>query len=110
MLWPTSASSAIKTAFYDKSFTVSTDTVEMDAEGGIKPVAGVKRQCMGNVRFNDLGQLQTELGLTESIAIAVTCSPTTKVSLNDTLTYGGKQYKVFDVIPADSHLTVVGKL
>lgn len=110
MLWPENATKAIANAFYDKQFALSTDTIRKDEEGGAVRVCGPESLHNGNVRFNDLGVMQTELGLNESIDIAVTCDTSVKARLNDTLTYAERKYVVTNVIPSDSHLTITGKL
>lgn len=111
MLFPQSANKAIAKAFYDKRIEALTDTVERDEEGGIvRKRQTVKAEFFGNVRFNDLGEVMSELGLSESIDICVTCAVDVPISLNDMLRYDGKVYVATNVVPSDSRLTITGKL
>ena len=111
MLFPQSANKAIAKAFYDKRIEVLADTVERDEEGGIvRKGQTVKAEFFGNVRFNDLGEVMSELGLSESIDICVTCAVDVPIGLNDMFRYDGKIYVATNVVPSDSHLTIAGKL
>lgn len=110
MLWPDSAKDAIAKAFYDKVIVVLNSTTTKDSEGGIvRNSQSVKTSFKGNVRFNDLGELQAELGLVESIDISVTCNTNAEIELNDIFRYNSQLYVATHVIPSDSHLTVIGK-
>lgn len=111
MLFPESANKAIAKAFYDKRIEVLTDTVEQDKEGGIvRKGQAVKAEFFGNVKFNDLGEAVSELGLSESIDICVTCAVDSPISLNDMFRYDSRIYAATNVIPSDSHLMITGKL
>ena len=111
MLFPESAKKAIAQSFYDKTVEVLASQDTIDAEGGVvKGSLTVKSTLQGNVRFTNLGELQTELGLVESIDICVTCGADEDVVVNDLLRYNGKLYVATSVIPSDSHLTIVGNL
>lgn len=110
MLWPDSAKDAIANAFYDKVIVVLNSTTTKDAEGGVvRNSQSVKTSFKGNVRFNDLGELQAELGLVESIDISVTCNTNAEIELNDIFRYNNRLYVAINVIPSDSHLTIIGK-
>lgn len=111
MLFPESASKAIAKTFYDKRIEVLSDTVERDEEGGVvRKGQTIEAEFFGNVRFNDLGEVMTELGLSESIDICVTCAVSAPISLDDMFRYDGKIYIATNVVPSDSHLTLTGKL
>ena len=111
MLFPESAKKAIADAFYDKTIEVLTAEDTVDAEGGVvKGSLTTKSTLQGNVRFNNLGEVQTELGLIDSIDICVTCGADENISVNDVLRYNDKLYIATSVIPSDSHLTIVGNL
>lgn len=110
MLWPNAAKDAIANTFYDKVIVVLDSTTTKDSEGGIvRNSQSVKTSFKGNVRFNDLGELQAELGLVESIDISVTCNTNAEIELNDIFRYNSQLYVATNVIPSDSHLTVIGK-
>ena len=109
MFFPDAAKRAFDAAFRDKSISILEKVVETDAEGGVVKKAGTAKSTFkGNVRFTSLGELQTELGLTENIDIAITCDPSIKVEVDDLLEYNGVVYVVDNVPPSDSHLTIVG--
>ena len=110
MLYPNSAKQAIAKTFYDKSIEVMTATDTVDAEGGVTKSFTTKCTLKGNVRFTNLGEIQTELGLVDSIDICVTCGADENVSVNDVLVCSSKKYIATSVIPSDSHLTIVGNL
>lgn len=111
MLFPNSAKKALAGAFYDKTVEVLSAEDSVDAEGGVvKGSFTVKSTFQGNVRFANLGEIQTELGLVKSIDICVTCGADENVSVNDMLRCSNKLYVATSVIPSDSHLTIVGNL
>ncbi len=111
MLFPNSAKNAIAKSFYDKTIEVLTAEDTVDAEGGVvKGSLTTKCTFQGNVRFANLGEIQTELGLVKSIDICVTCGADENVSVNDLLRCSNKLYVATSVIPSDSHLTIVGNL
>lgn len=111
MLWPNEAKTAIADAFYDKTIEIISSETIRDEEGGIiRDAQTVSGSFKGNVRFNNLGEIQTELGLVESVDIAITCPTETMITVNNLFRYNGKAYQATGVIPSDSHLTIVGKL
>ena len=110
MLFPDSAKQAISKAFYDKEVAILEKTETIDDEGGVvKGGTAVKSTFTGNVRFAELGALQTELGLVSQIDIAITCPTDTAVAVDDLLQYQGVKYIAKSVIPSDSHLLIVGE-
>lgn len=110
MLFPDSAKTAIAESFYDKTVEILAKQETLDDEGGVvKSGLTVKSTFRGNVRFNALGVVQQELGLVEDIDIAISCSPSIDVKIDDLLQYNGKRYVVTDVLPFDSHLLITGK-
>ena len=111
MLWPNEAKKAIANAFYDKTIELLSIETRLDDEGGvIRNTQSVSGSFTGNVRFSNLGELQTELGLSESIDISITCDTSTAIHLNDLFRYNDKVYQATDIIPTDSHLTIIGKI
>ena len=110
MLFPEDAKDAISSVFYDKSISVLSDTTEIDDEGGIVRTSSQTTSTFkGNVRFNALGELQNEIGLTHNIDIAITCPTDTAVAVNDLLQYAGIKYVATDVVPYDSHKLITGE-
>lgn len=112
MLWPNEAKDAIANAFYDKMVVVLVKTVQKDEEGGIiRNAETVKTSFLGNVRFNDLGEIQADLGLVESIDVVITCNTNAEIAVDDVFRLDeNRRYVATNVIPSDSHLTVIGKL
>lgn len=125
MLWPNEAKDAIAKSFYDKMVVVLSTSVQKDEEGGIirnntastdesgsgHPSETVKSSFLGNVRFNNLGEIQADLGLVESIDVVITCNENAEIAVDDVFRLDAhRRYVATNVIPSDSHLTVVGKL
>ena len=111
MLFPDEAKQMVAKSFYDKTVEVLTSQDTIDAEGGVvKGSLTAKSTFQGNVQFNNLGEVQTTLGLVNSIDICVTCRADEDVVVNDLLRYDNKLYVATSVIPSDSHLTIVGNL
>ena len=111
MLLPTDFKDTVASTFYDKTITILNRTSSKDTEGGIvRGSTTTKGTFTGNVRFNALGELQSEIGLVESIDIAITCLPTVDVAVDDLLQYAGKRYVATDVLPYDSHKLIVGRV
>ena len=110
MLLPETAKAAIAKTFYDKVITVYARATTFDAEGGIVK-GGLTEQSTfnGNVQFTNLGELQTELGLAESIDIAVSCPNEVGITLESVIGYNGVKYEVTAVIPFDLYTKVIGK-
>ncbi|MBR2587008.1 hypothetical protein IKE71_01380 [Candidatus Saccharibacteria bacterium] len=109
MLFPANAKARIAKTFYDKTVKVYAKTETVDREGGIVNGTTVKGTFKGNVRFNSLGELQSELGLTRNIDIAISCPTDTKVEVDDLLEYKGIKYVVTDALPRDSHKFIMGE-
>lgn len=109
MLFDDKAKAKIAKAFYDKTIEVLDATENVDAEGGIvKNYKTVKSTFKGNIRFNALGELQTELGLTQNIDVAISCPTNTEVEVGDLVRYSSVTYLVTDSLPRDSHKYIMG--
>lgn len=110
MLFPEAAKAAISKTFYDKEVSILAKTETIDSEGGVvKAGETVKSTFKGNVRFVLLEEVQSELGLTEEIDIAITCDTYTDVKVDDFLSYKGVKYVALGVLPRDSHIMIAGK-
>ena len=112
MLFPKVAQNIIADIFYDKNIYILDKTESIDDEGGIVKQedvsSNVKRSFNGNVKFNELGAVQNEMGLVEKIDISNTCSTTVEVELADLIKVGEKIYQVSKVLPFDSHKVIAG--
>lgn len=108
MLLPPQFKQAISSTFYDKTITKLV-TTETNTDGWIETNTTEGTTFQGNVRFSNLGELQSELGLVETIDIAITCDPTEAVAVHDRLQYGGQEYEAISVLPFDSHMLITGK-
>ena len=110
MLLPDKFKQEISSRFYDKEISILTKQETIEPDGGVvRNDEAVKSTFLGNVRFNVNAELQSEIGLTVDADIIITCDNETEVALNDIVTYLGKKYKVNNVLPSDSHLTITGK-
>ncbi len=109
MLFSSQAKQAIADTFYDKTVSICREETSLDAEGGVRRgELSVESSFRGNVRFNNLGIIQRDLGLDKEINIAITCPTDTAVAVGDLLQYQDVIYIVTAVIPSDSHLTITG--
>lgn len=110
MLLPDNFRREISSRFYDKEITVLTAKETVEPDGGvIREDNVVKTTFLGNVRFNAQTQLQSEIGFTIDADITITCANEINVTLNDIIVYLDKRYKVNNLLPSDSHLTITGK-
>lgn len=110
MLFPDKAKKAISNAFYDKEVAILDKSETLDDEGGVvKSGETVKSTFKGNVRFTVLGEEQSEIGLVENIDIQITCATDVEVKVDDILLYQGVKYVAVDVLPFDSHKTIMGR-
>ena len=110
MLIPSSFKDTIADTFYDKTVTMLTKVVTTDSEGGVKKSGTTTVGTFkGNVRFEALGAIQNEIGLTEHIDVAITCDPETELDVDDLLEYAGVKYMAVGVVPYDSHKLIVGR-
>lgn len=110
MLFPDKAKKAISDAFYDKEVAILDKTEELDDEGGVvKSGETVKSTFKGNVRFIVSGEEQSEIGLVENIDIQITCATDVEVKVDDILLYQAVKYVAVDVLPFDSHKTIMGR-
>lgn len=105
---PSSFKTKIEETFYDKLFNIYNKEQTVDDEGWAKDKSTTKKSSVyGNVRFNNLAELQEEYGIEEEIDIAITTS--SSVELGDILEYEGNEYRVIGSIPYDSHNLIFAK-
>ena len=62
-----------------------------------------------NVRVSVNADHESVIGLSVDADIIITCDNETEIALGDRVTYLGKRYKVNNLLPSDSHLTITGK-
>lgn len=112
MFFPKVAQNIISEIFYDKNIYILEKTESVDDEGGVVKQedisSNIKRSFNGNVRFNELGAVQNEMGLVEKIDISITCSTSVEVKLDDLIKVGETIYLVTKVLPFDSHKFIAG--
>ena len=112
MLFPRVAQNIIADIFYDKNIYILDKTESIDDEGGIVKQedvrSNIKRSFNGNVKFNELGVVQNEMGLIEKIDISITCSTSVEIELDDLIKVGEVIYQVTKVLPFDSHKLIAG--
>jgi len=105
---PNSFKTKIEDVFYDKSISKTTKTESVDEEGWASDVTSSSSTTFnGNVRFDNLSEIQENYGIKENIDIVITTNEV--VSLGDILEYEGIEYRVISSIPYDSHNLILGK-
>lgn len=109
MIIPASFREAIKNTFYDKTVTRFTTTNTVDSDGWARKSATtiVAGTFLGNVHFDNFDKIQEEYGITDQINIVITTD--TEIATEEIIGYDGKQYKVFRVIPNDSHYLLIAQ-
>lgn len=112
MFFPKVAQNIIADIFYDKNIYILDKTESIDDEGGVikqeDTSSNIKRSFNGNIKFNELGTVQNEMGLVEKIDISITCNTSVEIELNDLIKVGEKIYQVTKVLPFDSHKLIAG--
>lgn len=108
MLFPKSAQEAISKAFYDKTVEVFSFETQLGLEGDVSKVFQRRGEFAGNVRFTNLAKLQQEIGLTDEINIAITCSKEEEINAGDFVKFEKRMYRIEKLLPFDSHLLIVG--
>lgn len=107
MLLPPSFASTVADTFYDKTVNLlATTTTSID--GWVEQTGTASSTFKANVQFNNLGAVQTELGLSEQVDVVVTCGSAVAIAVDDLFSYSGVTYKATAVIPYDSHKKIVG--
>lgn len=108
MLLPASFTQAIADTFYDKTVTrLAKNTTSTDGwvdETATTSVGTFK----ANVQFNKLGEVQSEMGITDNVDVAITCATTVAIQKGDLFSYGGVNYRAVAVLPFDSHKKIAG--
>lgn len=110
MLLPNGFKDKISKHFYDKSITILEKREITEPDGGvIMATDTAKGSFLGNARFVSQESIQNEIGLTIDADIVITCATGTEVVMGDILLYLGKKYRINNLLPSDSHLTITGK-
>lgn len=107
MLLPANFASTIADTFYDKEVSILVKTTS-STDGWIEETGTVSSTFKANVRFDNLATIQSELGLTESIDVALTCATDVPLQIDELFSYKGVTYKVAACVPYDSHQRIVG--
>lgn len=108
MLLPSQFNSIIADTFYDKTVSLPGKTTS-NVDGWIDENASTGTTTFkANVQFNNLGQVQSDLGLTENVDVQITCATSVTIAVGDLFKYDGITYKASAVIPYDSHLRIAG--
>lgn len=108
MLLPANFTALVADTFYDKTVSILTKTTTT-TDGWVEETGTVSTTFKANVRFDNLGTIQTELGLTETIDVALTCATNVTLAVDGLFQYNGVDYKATAVVPYDSHLRIVGR-
>lgn len=108
MLLPANFTDTIADHFYDKTVSILTMTTST-TDGWVEQTGTVSSTFKANVQFNNLGVVQTDLGLTEAIDVSLTCDKSVALAVDGLFEYDGVTYKATAVVPYDSHLKIVGR-
>ncbi len=110
MLLPNKFKDEVATRFYDKTINIIESSVVTEPDGGTRrDVESIKASFQGNVRFNTLGTIQNELGLTIDADIIITCDTATEANIGEIISYLEQKYIITDSLPCDSHRTITAK-
>jgi hypothetical protein len=107
MLLPADFTETVAATFYDKTVTLLEKTTT-SIDGWVEQTGVASSTFKANVQFNNLGAVQTELGLTEQVDVVVTCASDVAIAVDDLFSYQNVTYKALAVIPYDSHKKIVG--
>ena len=108
MLLPADFSSIIADHFYDKDVNLLEST-QTSVDGWVdEDATTIKSTFKANVQFDRLGDVQAELGLTDSIDVSVTCLTSVPIETGDLFSYLGVTYKASAVVLHDSHYKIAG--
>jgi hypothetical protein len=106
---PNSFTQVIADTFYDKILTLYTVEEIVDEEGWAKlEETATTTTFSGNVRFDNLAQLQEDYGIKDVIDIAVTTND--NVEVGSVVKYDNVLYKISKAIPFDSHKLLIGNI
>lgn len=107
MLLPANFTDEIAKHFYDKTVTKLEKTTT-SSDGWVEESGTPAGTFKANVRFGNLEEAQSDMGLTEQIDILVTCAADVDIQTGDLFDYQGTHYRA-EVRPFDSHLKIAGK-
>lgn len=107
MLLPTNFTDEIAKHFYDKTVTKLAKTTT-STDGWVEESGTPTGTFKANVRFGNLEEAQTSMGLTERIDVLVTCGKDVDIQTGDLFAYDGIHYRA-EVRPFDSHKKIAGK-
>ena len=108
MLLPANFTEKIADTFYDKTVSILSKTTTT-VDGWVEETGTVSSTFKANVQFSNLETVQSDLGLTESIDVSLTCSTEVSLAVDGLFEYDGVTYKASAVVPYDSHKKIVGR-
>jgi hypothetical protein len=108
MLLPDNFTGLIAETFYDKTVNKLTKT-KSSTDGWVEETGTVNTSFKANVQFDNLGQIQSEMGLTEQIDVVMTCASDVNLTVDDLFSYHDVTYKTSAILPRDSHKKVAGQ-
>lgn len=107
MLLPANFTTTIADTFYDKEVEILEKTTT-STDGWVTETGTTSSTFKANVRFENLGEVQTDMGLTEQVDVLITCAADTTVEVGTLLKYADTTYRADAVIPNDSHKRIAG--
>lgn len=100
----------IADTFYDKDIEIWSSGTIKDDEGAVIGNGKLDKidSFKGNFQFTTREYIQQEYGKEIEANAIVTCD-TTVAQLGNILVYNGKDYTIKNVVPSDSHITLLVK-
>lgn len=109
MIIPTAFKDNIKSFFYDKNIVIYDYQTVKEADGFTrKDLVSRSGVVLGNVRFNNLENLQKEYGLKEAIDVSITTD--TDILVGTIIGYEDQYYSIVKSIKNDSHFMLLGRV
>lgn len=111
MIIPKDFKEAVAGAFYDKEINRIGETLITEEDGATRTEIGaITGTFVGNPKLSNFKKVQEEYGLDYQIDIVITTSTDVLIDVDEVIQYDNVMYKVTDVLPFDSHKTIVGAI
>lgn len=107
MLLPANFTGIIADTFHDKTVTKLAKTAS-STDGWIDESGTPISTFKANVRFGNLEEAQSDMGLTERIDVLITCGKDVDMQTGDLFAYDGIHYRA-EVRQFDSHKKIAGR-
>lgn len=106
---PQSFKDKMKSTFYDKEVTLYSSEVVKESDGWTrKKELAVTGTFLGNVRFDNLKQIQEDYGIKDQIDLSITTD--SNVSRDQIIGYDGRVFKIIESKKFDSHNLLIAQI